>query len=252
MLASHSLWRSTTMAFALSSVLLAPGAALRQNVEAATPLSAPPLEVIVAPQQDIELAMEVDFDGAGSIRQVRITPVERSSSIVKSEYKYISIRRTTTGLNTLFHTQVLRESEASSEELGELTVQVQAESPAGGRIADDVVVDGRIIAGENDGSATATDTLHSLLLALEGVEAAQHEVEHAFAIHYTPIATEQLRGEPQALFNTPRPGEDLIALFPGPLPGETRHETLHVRSNLRPFKGIMHVTLKRGVISPSR
>ncbi len=186
-------------------------------------------------------------------------------AIVPHIYKYsdVTLKRgivstlSEGGLVATYATQLSQRTEDGLEVLSDLTVQLQG---VAGDLPDYIIVDIvdeadlskpkpeykyvpiRRTQSAADGGGREED-LDIILFDINGV--AEPSEQDLLGLRIVPTSdSEQLRGEPSYLFNTPGPGEDLVAVFPALLPGENVDEELFVHSNMRNEPQLIWVRLR--------
>ena len=160
------------------------------------------------------------------------------------------------GIEAAVGAQIFHQARDGSERVSDLTMELQQSAdcpypPCNGDMGSDIIWDivdsataqfepnpewkyvpiRRFYKSAND-SADAGDMLLFASTNPTGALAVE-EVFISFVAQTSTDTTEQLWGEPAYLFNTPAPGEDLVAIIPMPLAGEFFEEELHIYSSER-------------------
>ena len=209
MFTTHSPRHSRVMACVLTAALLGPNATFAVGAKETFSRTKPHVNIGFLGPQNVASWFVIDIaqHRDGPI-QGRITPLVQGTSV---EGTHSAIQaRADGGLSATFGTYLKQPIADGSLAPGTLTVEVQAAAPPAGGGGGDIIVAWDIVDSVADADSEA-DLLE---------------------IHFQPASpTEQLSGEPAALFNAPGPGADLVVSFKSLSPGERITVELTVSSN---------------------
>ena len=229
MFAPRSPRHSTVMACMLAAALLGPNATLAEaGAKSVFDVRKPHVNVSISGSQRPS-SFAIEMEVGDRLLRGAIVPLTQDTRV---QGKHSATQVTTDGLLTMtFGTQWQQHAADGVPELATLTMQAQAAVPAaggggGGNIIVFDIVDSFVEGGIHCGPpGTGCDIIvFDIVDSFAGSGAALLE------LRFEAKPGELLVGRPAALFNTPGPGEPLMARLPTPDPGEALDVVLEVHA----------------------
>jgi hypothetical protein len=232
------------MACVLTATLLGPNATLAEaGAKMVFSRSKPHVNVSV-PASQRPSTFAVDMEVSEGLLRGAIVPLAPDTRV---QGKHSATQLTADGLLTMtFGTRWQQHAADGVLELGTLTVQAQSARPAGGGGGGNIIVfdivdsvadsaaalpEQETLTGQAQSAGPAGGGGGGDIIVFDIVDSVADSDAAVLELRFEARPGEQLVGRPAALFNTPGPGEPLVARLPTPAPGETLDLVLEVHTS---------------------
>jgi hypothetical protein len=216
------------MACVLAATLLGPSATLAEaGAKSVFDVRKPHVNVSVSGSQRPS-TFAIEMEVGDRLLRGAIVPLAQDTRV---QGKHGATQVTTDGLLTMtLGTQWQQRAADGEPELATLTVQAQAALPAVGGGGGDIIVFDIVDSAAEGGIHCGPPGTGCDIIVYDIVDSVAGSGAALLELRFEAKPGEQLVGRPAALFNTPGPGEPLVARLPAPAPGEALDLVLEVHA----------------------